>query len=45
MNQLIKKDPLFLPNLTCLALQLDEENRDQLEEYAIKLLKKQENVS
>jgi len=43
MNQLVAKDPLFLPNLTALALQMNEDNRDKLEDYAIKLLKEQEN--
>jgi uncharacterized protein len=43
MNQLVKKDPLFLPQLTCLALQMNDDNRDKLEDYAIKLLKEQEN--
>jgi hypothetical protein len=43
LNQLVAKDPLFLPQLTCLALQMNESNRDKLEDYAIKLLKEQEN--
>lgn len=43
LNQLVAKDPLFLPNLTALALQMNEDNRDKLEEYATELLKQQEN--
>lgn len=43
MNQLVAKDPLFLPNLTALALQMNEDNRDKLENYATELLKQQEN--
>ena len=42
MNQLVSKDPLFLPNLTALALQMNEDNRDKLEDFATKLLKEQE---
>lgn len=43
MEQIKGKDPLFLPNLTALALQMNEDNRDKLEDYATKLLKEQEN--